>query len=57
MKKKHLGLIVKITPTIISAMGGALMVYSRYDDSPGGSLLGLLMILLATYIVIKEKAV
>ena len=54
MKKKYLRLIIKITPIVISALGGAMMVYSSYDDSPGGSLLGLSMILLALYISVKK---
>ena len=41
-------------PILLSALGGGMMVFSNYDDSPGGSLLGLLMILLAMYLTIKK---
>jgi len=34
-----------IAPIGIAAMGGALAVYGGYDDSPGGTLLGLLLVL------------
>ena len=33
-----------IAPIGIAAMGGALAVYGGYDDSPGGTLLGLLVV-------------
>ncbi|MBT8393986.1 MAG: hypothetical protein KJN66_03955 [Bacteroidia bacterium] len=49
------GIIISIIPVIISAMGGAMMVYSSYDDSPGGSLLGLILVLVSIYLVIKKK--
>ncbi|MGD2122772.1 MAG: hypothetical protein PVJ76_13550 [Gemmatimonadota bacterium] len=32
-------------PIGIAAVGGALAVYGEYDDSPGGMLLGILLIL------------
>ena len=44
-----------ILPIVISALGGAMMVYSSYDDSPGGSGIGLLMIVFSIYIAIKQK--
>jgi len=34
-----------ITPIGIAALGGALAVFGGYDDSPGGTLLGLALIL------------
>ncbi|MBO0331145.1 hypothetical protein [[Muricauda] lutisoli] len=42
-----------IIPIIISALGGAMMVFSSYDDSPGGSLLGLMLIVIAGIMAIK----
>ena len=51
------GIIFSVIPVIISAMGGAMMVFSGYDDSPGGSLLGLLLILISIYLTIKKKMV
>jgi hypothetical protein len=36
---------VAITLTGIAALGGALAVFSSYDDSPGGTLLGLALVL------------
>jgi hypothetical protein len=37
--------LVTITPIGIAAIGGALAVFGGYDDSPGGTLLGLLLVL------------
>lgn len=34
-----------ITSIGIAAIGGALAVYASYDDSPGGTLLGILLVL------------
>ena len=48
-------IIFSIIPVIISAMGGALMVFASYDDSPGGTLLGFVLIIIALYLVIKKK--
>jgi hypothetical protein len=53
--KRTREIIVAIVPVIISAIGGAMMVYSSYDDSPGGSLLGLILVMISVYIVIKKK--
>ena len=36
---------VAITSIGIAAIGGALAVYAGYDDSPGGTLLGILLVL------------
>jgi hypothetical protein len=38
-------ILVAITPIGIAAFGGALAVYGSYDDSPGGTLLGILLAL------------
>ncbi len=53
--KKITDILIAISPVIISAMGGAMMVFSSYDDSPGGSLLGLVLVLISIYVVIKRK--
>lgn len=37
--------LAAIAPTGIAALGGALAVFGGYDDSPGGTLLGLLLVL------------
>lgn len=38
-------LIAAIAAIGIAAVGGALTVFGGYDDSPGGSLLGILLVL------------
>ncbi len=38
-------LFAAILPVGVAALGGALAVYGGYDDSPGGTLLGLLLVL------------
>ena len=38
-------LLAGVTPIVIAALGGALSVYGSYDDSPGGTLLGFVMVL------------
>ena len=37
--------IVATGITGLAALGGALMVFSAFDDAPGGVLLGLLLVL------------
>ena len=37
--------LAAVTPIGIAALGGALAVFGGYDDSPGGTLLGLLLVL------------
>jgi len=37
--------LVAIATIGIAALGGALAVYGEYDDSPGGYVLGLLLVL------------
>jgi len=36
-----------LVPIGVAALGGALAVYGGYDDSPGGTLLGFLIVLAA----------
>jgi hypothetical protein len=43
---------VVLTQTIFSSLGGAFIVYS-YDDSPGGVLIGLIMILFSILLAFK----
>ena len=40
-------------PVVLAALGGAMMVYSGYDDAPGGTLLGLALIGIALYLSMK----
>ena len=40
--------LAAIAATGIAAVGGGFVVYGGYDDSPGGQLLGLLVVLGAT---------
>ena len=54
-RKKVSDLIMAAAPVLLSAVGGAFMVFSSYDDSPGGSLLGFVLILLSLYLVLKRK--
>lgn len=54
-RKKVSDLIMAAAPVLLSAVGGAFMVFSSYDDSPGGSLLGFVLILLSLYLVLKKK--
>lgn len=37
--------IRQIAAVAIAAMGGALAVYGSFDDSPGGTLLGILLVI------------
>jgi hypothetical protein len=37
--------LAAVAPIGIAAIGGAFAVYGGYDDSPGGTLLGLLLVL------------
>jgi hypothetical protein len=38
-------LLVAMATTGIAGLGGALAVYGSYDDSPGGTLLGIIIVL------------
>lgn len=38
-------ILASVAPIGIAAIGGALAVYGDYDDSPGGYLLGILLVL------------
>lgn len=49
--------LVRLLPVVIAALGGAMMVFSGYDDSPGGSLLGFLMILFSAYLAMRNNHV
>ena len=40
-------ILAAITPIGAAAIGGAFAVYGGYDDSPGGTLLGILLVLTA----------
>jgi hypothetical protein len=44
---------VVLTQTIFSSIGGAFIVYSSYDDSPGGVLIGLIMILFSLFLAFR----
>ena len=37
--------LAAITPIGIAALGGALAVFGGYDDSPGGTLLGFVLVM------------
>ncbi len=37
----------------MAALGGAMMVFSAYDDSPGGQLLGVLFIAFGAFLSVK----
>ena len=39
--------LAAILPIGLAAIGGAFAVYGSYDDSPGGTLLGILVVLTA----------
>jgi hypothetical protein len=41
---KASNVVTALAAPIVAALGGAFMVYAGYDDSPGGSLIGLLLI-------------
>ena len=45
MKMSAPVLLAAIVVPVLAALGGALMVYAGYDDSPGGSLMGMLLVL------------
>ena len=38
-------ILAAIAPIGIAALGGAFAVYGGYDDSPGGTLIGLFLVL------------
>ncbi len=42
-----------IFPIVISAFGGAMLVFSEYDDSPGGQLLGIVLLILSYFLLLK----
>ena len=45
MKSSTSSMVTTLAIAPIAALGGALAVYAEYDDSPGGELIGLLLIL------------
>jgi hypothetical protein len=45
MKSVVTNLVTALAIPAIAALGGALAVFSEYDDAPGGVLLGFLLIL------------
>lgn len=47
-------LVAVVAPIVLAALGGALAVFGSYDDSPGGSLLGALMVLGAMALGVKN---
>lgn len=50
--------IVKIIVSILAILFGAfLFVYGEFDDSPGGQVMGLVIIILGVVGVIKSKKV
>lgn len=50
--KKH-NILSGLFPIVMSALGGAMMVFSAYDDSPGGQLLGVLFIAFGAFLSVK----
>jgi hypothetical protein len=44
MRHTAVDVLTALAIPAISALGGALAVYSGYDDAPGGVLLGILLI-------------
>lgn len=45
MKYSAAALLTALSIPAIAALGGAAIVYSAFDDAPGGVLLGLLLII------------
>jgi hypothetical protein len=50
--KKH-NILSGLLPIVMAALGGAMMVFSAYDDIPGGQLLGLLFIAFGVFLSVK----
>ena len=50
--KKH-NILSGLFPIIMAALGGAMMVFSAYDDSPGGQVLGVLFIAFSAFLSVK----
>ena len=48
-KRKILYLVIAIL------FGGFMFVYSEFDDSPGGQLLGLIIVIIGTVGIVKTK--
>jgi hypothetical protein len=49
------GLVTSLAVPILAALGGAAVVFSAFDDSPGGSLIGLLLIVVATAVSVRAR--
>ena len=49
-------LLAALVPVGLAALGGALAVYGGYDDSPGGSLLGVLLIVGALVFEVRGRS-
>jgi len=47
MKTPLLDLVTALAVPAVAALGGALAVFGAFDDSPGGTLIGLLMVVAA----------
>jgi hypothetical protein len=47
--------LVPIATAALSALGGAMMVFSAFDDAPGGSLIGLLLIVGAAAFSVRRE--
>lgn len=53
---KIIKILAAFLPVIIAALGGALIVFSGYDDAPGGVLLGLVIIVAAGVISLRARS-
>jgi hypothetical protein len=49
-------LLAAVAPVVAASLGGAFAVYGGYDDSPGGTLLGILVVLGAMAFAAKAAA-
>ena len=50
--KKH-NILSGLFPIVMAFLGGAMMVFSAYDDSPGGQVLGVLFIAFSAFLSVK----
>lgn len=53
MKSPVARLVTALIVPALAALGGAGMVYSGYDDAPGGVLLGLLLVVGAAVLSVR----
>ncbi len=42
-----------IFPIVISALGGGILTFSEFDDSPGGQLIGIILIISSYFLLLK----